>query len=281
MRILGALASSRRVALAATLTAVVGVGAGVASCSGDQTGLAQSKLPTGMRSETLEHENCDDSSGRVEALDVNNDGKRDIRTVYSKSGTVLCRSVDLSYDGKPDLFEYYDANGVIRRREYCYDDTGIVNAIDYYEGGKLVRREYDTTGLHKIDTWDFYDPNGTPDPKTGRMKPIRRERDTTGDGKVDQWWTWDGDKLTIAFDKNGDGKPDPEDTITLGGDAAAAAASAPPPPANADAGAPVATNDEAGAPSAVATAGGDAGALAAGPTDAGADGFVPRNQRVR
>jgi hypothetical protein len=132
----------------------------------------------------------------------------------------VCRVVDLNHDGKPDLFEYFDANGAPRRREYCYDDSGVVNAIEYYEGGKLVRREYDTSGQHRIDTWDWFDPNAAPDPKTGRPKhPLRRERDTTGDGQVDQWWAWDGDKVTIAVDRTGDGKPDPETAIVLGGGA--------------------------------------------------------------
>ena len=35
---------------------------------------------------------------------------------------------------------------------------------------------------------------------------------------IDQWWTWSGDQLTIAVDKNGDGKPDPETTLVFGGD---------------------------------------------------------------
>src|SRR6202034_1179215 len=58
--------------------------------------------------------------------------------------------------------------------------------------------------------------------------------DSTNDGRVDQWWTYDGDKVTIAIDRNGDGKPDPADTVTIGGSdepPKAAADAAPPPPA--------------------------------------------------
>jgi len=127
-----------------------------------------------------------------------------------------------------------------------------VNAIEHYENGKLVRREYDADGQHRVDTWDFFDPNAAPDPKTGRpAHPVRRERDTTGDGHVDQWWTWNGDKVTIAVDSTGDGKADPESAIVLGGsdnaagsdpagaDSASAAASAPAPSSgNADGGKP-------------------------------------------
>lgn len=93
-----------------------------------------------------------------------------------------------------------------------------MNAIETYEGGKLVSREYDTSGQHKVDTWEWFDPGATADPKTGRpAHPTRRERDTTGHGMVDQWWTWDGDKVSIATDRDGDGKPDPASAIVLGG----------------------------------------------------------------
>jgi hypothetical protein len=243
------------------------------ACGGNDTmtGVADAKLPEGVRSEALSHEGCSESGNRVEVLDTNNDGKPDIRRVFDKSGHELCRVVDLDHDGRPDMYEYFDASGTVRRREFCYDDTGVVNAIEYYEGGKLVRREYDTTGLHRIDTWDWFDPGAALDAKTGRpAHPSRRERDTTGDGRVDQWWTWNGDKVTIAVDTNGDGKPDPASVLTLGGgDAdAAGAVGAPPAPAAASTDAAAAASDEGGA---AAAASDDAGgsATSAGSADGG------------
>lgn len=191
----------------------------LAACSGggDATSPGGAKIPANAkRVETLTHEECDAKSNRVEHLDSNNDGKSDIQRVYDKkSGAEMCRIVDLNRDGKTDLYEYFEGNGVIRRREYAYDDSGSVNAVEYYEGGKLVRREYDTTGQHRIDTWDFFDPAKPPSAKTGRPVPIRRERDTNGNGVIDQWWVWDGEKITISIDRSGDGKPDPENTIVL------------------------------------------------------------------
>lgn len=183
--------------------------------SANNSGVAAAKLPAGARSESLDHEQCSESGNRVEQLDTNNDGKPDIRRIFDKSGHELCRVVDLNHDGQPDLYEYFDASGNVRRREFCYDDTGVVNAIEYYDAGKLSRREYDTTGQHKIDTWDYFD--GAPvDAKSGRpTHPTRRERDTTGDGRVDQWWSWSGDNVTIAVDTNGDGQPDPTSQLTL------------------------------------------------------------------
>jgi hypothetical protein len=191
--------------------------AALAACSGDKG--ADAKAPESARAEALQHEDCAEAGNRVEAVDTNGDGKPDIRRVLDKaSGRELCRIGDLNHDGKPEMYEYFDASGAVRRREFCYDDTGVVNAIEHYEGGKLVRREYDAEGQHHIDTWDFFDPNVPADAKTGRpAHPMRRERDTTGDGHVDQWWTWNGDKITIAVDSTGDGKPDPASTIVIGG----------------------------------------------------------------
>jgi hypothetical protein len=192
---------------------------GVVGCGGGGGGPA-AKAPEAARVETLQHEDCPLGGHRVDQLDTNGDGKPDITRVYDKdSGHPICSVGDLNHDGRPDVYEYFDASGTIRRREFAYDDTGVVNAVDYYENGKLVRREFDASGQNRIDTWDWFDPNVGPDPKTGRAPhPVRRERDTTGDGRVDQWWTWNGDKVTIAVDSTGDGKPDPASAIVLGAD---------------------------------------------------------------
>jgi hypothetical protein len=189
------------------------------------------RVPQGAHDETIHHEPCDESGHAVQPVDTNGDGKPDIRRVFDHAGgREVCRVVDLNRDGKPDLYVYFDDGGAIRRREFCYDDTGVVNAIEYYEGGKIVRREYDTGGQHRLDTWDWFDPSAAVDPATGYpAHPVRRERDTTGNGQTDQWWTWNGDQIAIAFDRTGDGKPDPETTFVLGGsgDDAGAASSGP------------------------------------------------------
>jgi len=230
------------------------------ACSGDAkvTGVVAAKLPAGA-SEGLEHESCEETGNRVEMLGTNNDGKPDMRRVFDKSSQrEICRVADLNHDGKPDLYEYFDRGGAIRRREFCYDDSGVVNAIEHYDAGRLTRREYDTSGLHKLDTWDYFEPGLPLDAKTGRpVHPSRRERDTTGDGRVDQWWSWEGGKLTIARDTRGDGKPDLASVVVLDEDSSEAdAGSSPPtPPAAAsDAGVPLSASD-AGAPRAPVDAG--------------------------
>jgi hypothetical protein len=228
------------------------------ACGGSNAAAASGATPsTRSRSEVIEHEDCDVSSKSTEAVDTNGDGKPDIRRVYDGSKHELCRVTDLNHDGKPDLYEYFDANGLIRRREFCYDDTGVVNAIETYQGGKLVERQYDTTGQHKIDTWDWFDPSAPVDGKTGRPShPVRRERDAKGTGFIDQWWTWSGDKVSIATDRNGSGKPDPTSVIVLGGGDDAGAA---PPGAAAPGAAGTTSTIEGGAAPATDTSAADGG----------------------
>ena len=197
-------------------------------CGGGEKSLGNGvTAPQAGRPEALEHETCD-TTGKIEGLDTNNDGKPDILRVFDGNHHEKCRTIDLNHDGRPDLYEYFDSAGALRRREFCYDNTGSINAVEYYESGKLVRREYDTTGQHRLDTWDWFDPNAAPDPSTGRPPhPIRRERDTRGSGTVDQWWTWEGSKITIANDRDGDGRPDPGSVFVLGGGDDAGAPAAP------------------------------------------------------
>lgn len=190
---------------AAALLAIV-----VFGCSGEEktSGVARAKLPGGA-DVGVKHEDCPESGNRVEVLDSNHDGKPDIKRVFGKGdGRAKCLVADINHDGRPDLYEYFDENGAIRRREFVYDDTGVVASVESYEGGKLVRRELDTSGQHRIDTVDTYDP------ATG--KRTKRDRDSNGDGRVDQWWTFRGDRTEIAMDQNGDGQPEPEATIILG-----------------------------------------------------------------
>ena len=204
--------------------AVALVAQALTACGGERG--ADPKVVAGSHDEGIAHEPC--TGEHVESLDTNGDGKPDIQRVIGGGGRELCRSVDLNRDGKPDLYEYFDDSGAVRRREFCYDDTGTVNAIESYEGGRLVQRQYDLGGQHRIDTWDWFDPSAPIDAKTGRpAHPVRRERDTTGDGRVDQWWTWNGDKVTIAADRTGNGKPDPESAIVLSAGPAAAGAVSP------------------------------------------------------
>src|SRR4029078_12740662 len=167
---------------ASTVGSAIGCGGAAATVG------RHGKPPVVQPSATIEHKPCE-SGSKVEPVDVNGDGKPDIRKVYGSNGREVCRVTDLNRNGKPDLYQYFDGAGNLRRREMDYDESGVVDAIETYEGGKLVRVEYDTLAHHRLDTWDFSDP------ATG--KRVRRERDSRGSGHIDQWWTWEGDKVSV------------------------------------------------------------------------------------
>ena len=183
--------------------------AALCACTSSSETKKGGEAETPDNAKPLAHEKCDDSMGRVEVVG-GTPSKPALKQVFDKTtGREICRVADLNHDGKPDMYEYYNADGTLRRREGAYESSDAISEIQYFEGGKLVRRERDTTGQRKVDTWDTYDP------ATGKL--TKRERDNNGDGKVDQWWTWDGSgNVTIAVDKNGDGQPDPNETITVG-----------------------------------------------------------------
>jgi hypothetical protein len=231
-------------AFAGAAFGLIGAGAVTATapgCGGESSGGSKAATADGHRSTVIVHEPCAEGGHRVEPVDVNNDGKPDIRKMFDGS-TEVCRVTDLNRDGHPDLFEYFDKAGQLRRREFDFDDNGVVNQIDTYQGGKLASRELDTTNQGRIDTWDTFEP------ATGAR--VKRERDATGDGRIDQWWAYEGERVTILMDRNGDGLPDPDATIVLGADGkpititdggapsaasdAGAATAAPPPPASAE-----------------------------------------------
>lgn len=168
------------------------------------------------------HEPCEGQGG----TDTNGDGKPDIVSVMSGSRET-CRALDLNFDGRMDRWVYFDDQGNIRRIESDYDRDGRVDEIQNFRGGQLVRKDREMNLDGKLDTWDLY--------QDGKL--VKRERDSDGDGKVDQWWTYEGDRVTIAMDRNGDGQPEPDGTIVLGPNGSVIA--------------------------------GDAGAVATAPTDAG------------
>lgn len=160
----------------------------------------------GVRSTEIVHELC--SGGQAENLDTNDDGKFEV-VRRTEGDRLLCTEADVNGDGKADFFSFYDAAGKLRRHEADFDDNGAPNVMEIYEGGLLRERDYDALGRGKLDTWDFFGADG----KTRTS----RERDLNGDGKIDQWWTWNGEQITVAFDTNDDGVPDPFGQLSIGG----------------------------------------------------------------
>ena len=237
-----------------------------------EVGGARSAPDPDMPATAMTHEPCDEASASAEKVDINGDGRPDIIRVGA-GGHEACRVLDLNHDGRADAYVYFDAGGQVRRRESDFDRDGRIDEIAHYSGGVVVRKDRETNLDGKLDTWDDYEGGAL----------VRRRRDSDGNGHVDQWWTFGNparpECAVIASDRDGDGRPEPTETVDLCADQAGAAdagardaaakapdstdaAAKPPESSDAAAKAPESVDAAAKAPESV-----DAGAASAG--DAG------------
>ncbi len=199
----------------------------LAACGGTDAPGATVAGSAAARFRAITHEDCGESSASAERFDANNDGKPEV-VIVRDGERIKCRAVYLGKTGRVDMYEYLDGSGKLRRRELAYGEKGLINAVEIYEGGKLIRREYDTTGLKRVDTVDYFDGAAS----ASRRTPSRRERDTNADGQIDQWWTWEPGRVRIEIDRDADGKPDDDSRVIMtdtGTGLALASASAPAP----------------------------------------------------
>lgn len=186
------------------------------------------------RDVTIAHEPCDPAGKQVQTYKGESNlasGKSFVTHVYD-GGREVCSFADLNGDGNVDVFRYFGPDGRLRRVESAFTHSKAIDEIAVYEGGEIsvVMRETNFDG--KLDTWDYY--------QGGKL--VRRERDKDGDGRLDEWWTFEPgtDNATIVQADSRTGKPDPTQTIKLGGGASVGGglgATKPATPA-ADAGAP-------------------------------------------
>lgn len=188
------------------------------------------------RGEAMPHQACIEGSSGVEALDVNGDGRPDLRTLM-RDGRPYCRETDANFDGRVDIVRFFDPQGRTLRVEDDYDFDGRIDAVAFYVDGQLDHDVLDTNFDGRSDTWRDY--------RNGRIRELRR--DTNADGRVDFWehYNAEGRVERTEVDRDGDGQPD-----TAPGDGGAASA------ASGEGGA--APSDASATPAAPAASSGDA-----------------------
>jgi hypothetical protein len=109
-------------------------------------------------------------------VDVNGDGKVDIKRLFDETGQATREEWDTDYDGRVDEVRLYE-DGDIVRSERDQDNDGQMEVVRYYEEGKLERKETDTNGDGQTDRWEYFE---------GRVLD-RVGVDEDHDGKVDSW----------------------------------------------------------------------------------------------
>ena len=108
-------------------------------------------------------------------VDVNSDGKINMRRTYNEFGQLMLEEVDTDLDGDIDVVNHID-NGNLIQKDLVEAD-GKISTRRYYYDGALQRVETDTNGDEKVDYWEFYE-GGVLD---------RIGRDLNGDQRADTW----------------------------------------------------------------------------------------------
>jgi hypothetical protein len=114
-------------------------------------------------------------------MDLNRDGRVDVRSFFDDSGRLVREEMDSDYDKAFDHTDIYQ-DGVRVMSEYDTDADGAANVHKYYVRNEqgvpvLDRKERDEDGDGKIDVWERFDATG---------QVVRTARDTDGDGKMDE-----------------------------------------------------------------------------------------------
>jgi hypothetical protein len=145
------------------------------------------------------------AGGLVEQLiDINGDEQADVFNFYrvrSKASRLLVRKeLDLNWDGKVDVRTWFDEDGAIEKEEMDGDFDDRVDWIDHYKGGRRVMSEIDTDYNGSLDLFKYFE--------NGKLR--RKERDTTNDGRIDFWEYIDdnGQVLRTGRDLDADGVMD-------------------------------------------------------------------------
>lgn len=210
-----------RPGLAHTLAALAGAIA--VGCAGTPSSQSLSRIRSAAdeRSEpqgvAMPHEACVDRGGDIRDVDVNGDGRPDVRTVQ-RDGRLFCRETDANFDGRVDITRFFDEQGRPLRVEDDYDFDGRLDLVSSYREGELVSDVLDTNFDGRTDTWRDY--------RGGRVHELRR--DANADGRVDFWETYNeqGTLIRTAVDADGDGEPDPPSAAASAAPSAAPSAGA-------------------------------------------------------
>jgi len=185
------------VACAKTTSPESGGAQAVGSQAADPSGSTISE--TALADEGLIQQSVDfDGNGKAEIINfyqVRTDGSRQL----------VRKQVDMNRDGKVDVKTALNERGEIAREDIDGDYDGTFEWVDHYQDGVRMITEYDTDGDGKPNVFKYYVKDGS-----GKVYLDRKERDENSDGKIDLWEKFDatGAVTITGRDKDGDGNMD-------------------------------------------------------------------------
>ncbi len=142
----------------------------------------------------------------IERFDLSGDGKPDLWKIFqikkegdTEARTMIRKEMDLNFDGRLDIRQFVTPNNKVYREEMDLDFDGHIDATAHYKDGRLIKRELDLSFDGKPDIFKYYEDG----------KLIRKERATNKEGRVDVWEFYEEGRLVrVGRDKDGDGKPE-------------------------------------------------------------------------
>ena len=176
---------------------------GLGGCSGTKKNISSSSvIPAGEAAKLGPGE-------KVEVFDLNHDNKPDVWVTYGPMTNpdnpqetkivLLKKEIDLNHDGKVDVRQFFNFKGETIKDELDLDFDGKFDVTTFYQNGQKVRQEYDFGFDGKPHLWKFYEKNII----------VRAEWDRDLNGRVDRWEYYiDGKLDRVGLDEDGDGNID-------------------------------------------------------------------------
>ena len=117
----------------------------------------------------------------VKTYDKDNNGIVDVRSYQdAEDGPIVLRSLDLNQDGRDDIRTKYNDDGIIEE-QFDGDFDGVIDIIDYYDNNERIESHIDTNSDKTFDVFRIYE-NGV----------LRSERlDVNYDSVIDTIYTYD------------------------------------------------------------------------------------------
>ena len=95
----------------------------------------------------------------MKALDLNQDGKENLRTYFDDKRNITKEEIDGDFDGVVDIIDYY-TNNTRTESQIDTNTDRILDVFRFYDQGHLVREAIDFNYDQTIDTTYIYDADG-------------------------------------------------------------------------------------------------------------------------